>query len=467
MKTKYSILVGAVLIAMLLNGCKKFLDVDVPKTQLVSSAVFTDDKTANSAVAGMYSYMYQLNSTLSSFAGWHTTIYADISADGLTRPSFPSDPFLINVIPTDESNIATFWQGCYNTIYQANSILEGLAASTSMSTAARNQFRGEALFVRAYSYFYLVNYFGDVPLITTTDVTANGNAGRTSKSLIYDQIKVDLLEAHDLVADNYTTYFSGERVRANKWVIKALLARTYLYTGQWDKAEEYASAIISNTTLFALQTDLNTVFLKNSREAIWQFLSFAGAGYTIQGQLLIPANNTTVPTYAITSDLYASFEAGDKRKAGWIGSSVSGGSTYYYAFKYKNRNATLANTGEYDMALRLAEQYLIRAEARAQQGNLGTATTGAIGDTNIIRARAGLSNTGATDKAAVLLAIEKENRNEFFAEWGHRWLDLKRTGRIDAVLSPKKSTWKSTAALYPIPEIERSKTPALTQNPGY
>jgi len=99
--------------------------------------------------------------------------------------------------------------------------------------------------------------------------------------------------------------------------------------------------------------------------------------------------------------------------------------------------------------------------------NIGDATSGGLGDVNIIRQRAGLSPLVLTDKSTLLLAIEKERQTELFSEWGHRWFDLKRTGRADAVLGAEKSNWKSTDALYPIPAVEISKNPKLTQNPGY
>jgi starch-binding outer membrane protein, SusD/RagB family len=114
--------------------------------------------------------------------------------------------------------------------------------------------------------------------------------------------------------------------------------------------------------------------------------------------------------------------------------------------------------------LRLAEQYLIRAEARAQREN----QAGAIDDLNVIRNRAGLLPLAyGLSKADVLLAVEKERKLELFGEgYGHRWIDLSRTNRINAVLSAEKpATWRATAALWPVPNIEIINNPALTPNP--
>ena len=116
---------------------------------------------------------------------------------------------------------------------------------------------------------------------------------------------------------------------------------------------------------------------------------------------------------------------------------------------------------------RLAEQYLIRAEARAQQNNI----SGAQADLNAIRTRAGLANVTATTQTGLVTAIYHERQIELFTEFGHRWFDLKRTGQLDAVMgiaAPQKGgTWASYKALIPIPASEISINPHLTQNPGY
>jgi hypothetical protein len=149
-----------------------------------------------------------------------------------------------------------------------------------------------------------------------------------------------------------------------------------------------------------------------------------------------------------------------------------GGIPYYYTFKYRIGSTNGTSTPvEYTTVLRLAEQYLIRAEARARQGNM----TGGAADLNIIRNRAGLSNySGAMDQTSLINAIMHERQIELFAEWGHRWFDLIRTGSVDTVLgSPgnvcqsKGGTWSSNSKLYPISQTELTNDPNLTQNPAY
>ena len=138
-----------------------------------------------------------------------------------------------------------------------------------------------------------------------------------------------------------------------------------------------------------------------------------------------------------------------------------GNTVYTYPTKYRSLAAS-ANA-EYFTVLRLAEQYLIRAEARAQQNNV----SGAREDLFAVRQRAGLGATPANNKDALLLAVERERRIELNSEMGHRWFDLKRTGRINTVLSTVKANWNAEAALYPVPADQRSRNGNLTQNPGY
>jgi hypothetical protein len=171
------------------------------------------------------------------------------------------------------------------------------------------------------------------------------------------------------------------------------------------------------------------------------------------------------------------FEAGDKRRC-WIDSTNAAPMdgmpkvVSYYPNKYnigQPNSAFMAPPREYYVMLRLAEQYLVRAEAAANGGPGGLAS--AIADLNVIRSRAGLPALPASlGKDQVLAAVAKERQTELFAEWGHRWFDLKRTGKAHTLLSaiPLKQPWAGDhQLLYPIPNTEISVNHFLTQNPGY
>ncbi|MBO9574039.1 MAG: RagB/SusD family nutrient uptake outer membrane protein, partial [Chitinophagaceae bacterium] len=291
---------------------------------------------------------------------------------------------------------------------------------------------------------------------------------RTSKDSVMAQVKQDLIDAQDSLSENYVT---AGRVRVNKFAAKAMLARVYLYNQEWAKAEETASELIDNTT-YLLESDCDNVFSESSHEAIFQLLQVAPGTGTAEGIAYIPQDPTIIPDYYLSDTLLHAFETDDQRKMKWLNKnvvSVDGVDVdYYYPFKYKTGYA--APYPENIMVLRLAEQYLIRAEARAQLNNLTGANSGES-DLNTIRARAGLLPTTAVTKEELLSAIEHENQIEFFCEWGHRWFDLRRTGRINEVMEGitplKGGTWSSNWSVYPIPFYEIKLNPFLTQNAGY
>jgi hypothetical protein len=294
---------------------------------------------------------------------------------------------------------------------------------------------------------------------------------------VYEAVISDLKEAYSLLSADYlksdvlSKYTSStERVRPTKWAAAALLSRMYLYTGDYKSAEEYTTVVVDNKSLFGL-ISLSDVFKKNSNETIWslQPVRTGSEANTGEGALyILPAagpNSADNPVY-LNMDLVNMFEANDQRKVKWLDSVVVGAKAYYYPAKYKIGKVSTA-TAEYIMMMRLAELFLIRAEARVYLNNL----SGAQADINAIRARAGLSNTSATDKETLLAAIMKERQFELFTEWGNRWFDLKRTNKIDEAMTvattKKGGKWAAFQAKYPIPQDEIAKDPNLEQNKDY
>jgi len=480
-----SINITTILIALAaLGSCKKLVTVAPPTTAIESSSVFAGDASASSAVSGIYSRMMgglpysgvQGVVTTGGFASGNqnsVTFYGALSADELVNyPSSsiaPSFYFYGNAITSTAVTTQPLWDEIYQYIYTANAGLEGLADSSSgVSPSVRTQLTGECLFIRAFCYFYLTNLFGDVPLLTTTDYTKNQHAARTAQSAVYTQIVADLTTAETLLNADYSAVQGGERVRPIKWAAAAMLARTYLYMGKWADAETQSSLVI-NSGLYALPASLSTVFLKNSPETIWSLRPVIANENTPDALtfLLNGIPNTAANNVTLLGKLLAAFEPGDKRRTTWVDSLTAGNTTYYYAYKYRVGVLVNEPLTEYSMVLRLAEQYLIRAEARAQQGDL----TGAAADLDMIRRRAGLGAATAATQQDMLTAILHERQTELFTEWGHRWLDLKRTGSIDSVMTVvcplKGAAWTTNARLWPIPLSEIQSDNQLTQNPGY
>jgi hypothetical protein len=448
-------------LASFLLSCKKFIEIDPPTDQLATEAVFSDDESAIAAIRGLYSEITKNNVYIGHGA---LSVYSAMSADELySNSGNPADlAYVNNSIPANSFPLLNnLWQKGYYHIYQANAILENLTKPNGVSLAAKNQIAGEARFFRALFHFHLTNLFGPIPLVMSTDYRNNTDIARSDSVSVYQQIVTDLLEAKQLVS---TGYPSPEKVRVNKWAVSAFLARVYLYQKDWAATEMEASEVI-NSAAYQL-SNLNNAFVPNNSEAILQFIPpITQIWNTSEGFSFLPSSNSVRPSYPLTDFLVNAFEPGDERKTAWIKSTVIGTTTYYYPFKYKIKSVTAgAPKTEYSVVLRLAEQYLIRAEARTQLNKFAEAQA----DLNTIRKRANLANTSANDKASLLQAIEKERQIEFFCEWGHRWFDLKRTGRIDTVLGTiKGSNWQSTDALYPIPQAEILSNSKLTQNPGY
>ena len=439
-------------------SCKKFVQVSPPITQLGSAVVFTSDATATAAMSGIYSNMMQ-----SGFASGDISsisYLAGLSADELNLYATVTDDaefYDNNITPANGTLNGSLWSMAYQYIYAANAVLEGLNTSAGVSADVKNQLTGEAKFVRAFCHFYLTALFGNVPLITTTDYRANAQASASLQDSVFRQITGDLLDAQNLLTPDYT-FSNGERTRPCKWAAAALLARVYLYQKDWQNAATQSTLMINNSN-YALDSDLNAVFLKNSIEAIWQLAPVLPGRNTNDALTFVIIDN---PQNSYMSPfLLKAFEPGDNRRARWTDSINVSGVIYYYPYKYR---ATYSdNVTEYSMVIRLAEQYLIRAEAEAYLGE----TTLSLNDINTIRIRAGLPASTATTTGDLMTLIRHERQVELFSEWGHRWLDLKRDGLTGSVLALIKPGWKDTDTLYPIPQIQIQNDPNSHQNPGY
>ena len=447
-------------------SCNKLIEVGDSENSVIGKNVFSHDTSALAAVAGIYS---KIMLSFPSLLNGGLNICAGLSADEIQPNSSGNSlqEFYTNSISsTSLFNRLYLWYYGYTLIYQSNACIEGILNSKSLSGDVSNQLLGESYFLRSLTYYQMIQIFGDVPLVITTDYEENAGIKRTSTSKIFLQIKGDLLKATGLLNDNYP---SNKRVRVNKWSAKALLAKLYLYEGDWVDAERVSGQVI-NSGNYELEKDLNRVFLYDSKEAILQFMPTENGYNTTEGAQFVPSpNGTSLPQYSLTEYLLAAFERGDKRAISWIGKKTVNGVTYTFPYKYKlrvNFSPTYAVT-EYTMVLRLGEQYLIRAEAKAHLNDLA----GAIIDLDSIRNRAGLPLIAQTnpdiDNNSLLIAIQKERQTELFTEWGARWFDLKRNKTATSVLIGRKTSWKDTDTLYPVPDAEIKLNPSLSQNPGY
>lgn len=447
-----------VVLSVMVTSCSNFIDVEAPKTQIVSETVFQTKASASSAIRGIYSLMM----TNTSFTRGGLEEYIGIASDELVSYSSSANRLQFyqnSITPINTDVLTVFWGEAYKYISNANVIIRGLENSTIPETEQR-ALLGEALFIRAFCYFYLTNLFGDVPYLTTSDYEANAKASRVPYNTVMLNIQQDLERALEMMPADFSTGM-GERIRPNRDAVLALLARIYLYRKEWVKAEQASTELIGNTEIYSLLTDLSQVFLANSSEAIWQLRPTVPNSGPPQASIFIltAAPNGFSRRVSIKDELINSFEANDQRKSVWTKTY----SNSVGAWNYINKYTTTDSPVEYSMIFRIAEQYLIRAEARAELDNYEDARD----DINAIRSRAGLNAINFNTKSELLDAILHERRVELFGEGGHRWFDMKRTGRIDAVMSAIKSQWQPTDALLPIPYAECLINTNLTQNPGY
>ena len=372
---------------------------------------------------------------------------------------------LVNVnFRADDPLFNTSWVAIYATINRANHVISKVpnVQDPLLTPALKAQYIGEAKFIRALAYFDLARAWGGVQLILqpTNSFTDREKVSRSSLSDTYAQVLKDLVEAEVLLPDGVN------RIRATKRTVWALRARLHLYKKEWALAEEYASKLIDKPADYTLMKPYSSWFAGNvvgTPESIFELEYSAINPSAIRAQMQHPTKGGTyryAPNDKFVQLLNDPAVSGGRKAL--IGSVVQGGTTLWYGNLYYRLPAT-----DPAYIFRIAEMYLIRAEARAQLNNL-SATTGALSDLNKVRDRAEIAPSAAVTKEEILLAIENERRIEFAWE-GHRWFDLARTGRAKAVLEALDPNIhvEDHEYVFPIPIVQLQLDPNLTPNPFY
>lgn len=466
-------------------GCKKFVTIPPPPTSLNSGNVYTTDGTAASVMTQLYGQFVADGYGVGGVTELDGVfLFAGLYSDEITL-EYTDDNNSLAYYTNSLTSITGYangpWNEVYNFIYTTNAVLEGVTGNAALTPAVVQQLQGEAKFMRGMFYFYLVNMYGDVPLVTNTAGKANALLARTPMDSVYSQVIADLKDAQNLLSDSYLgpdlQTVTTQKVRPTKSAATALLSRVYLYRHDYADAYAQATALIQDGR-FKLDS-LNGVFLMNSNEAIWQLQNVVLGiePNTPEGNdFIIPSTGFSGYSfeYYLNNALVNSFEPGDKRRQDWIDSVILGGVTYYYPYKYKNGVSQMSTQTENQMVFRLGEQYLIRSEAQAN--GAGGGLTGAVTDLNVIRERAGLPDyAGQVSSDSIMAALLRERRSELFTEWGHRWFDLKRwpgTTLSDVMIpaaAAKGAVWNpdNHQALFPLWQQELLADPNMTQTPGY
>jgi starch-binding outer membrane protein, SusD/RagB family len=448
------------------SGCDSTLNVQ-PTEEVSDENAIVDAVSARSALAGAYDalqedYYYAepiiTMNELSSDNAIHTGTFSSyVEADD-------------NLLTAANDHAENYWEDLYMGINRANVLIAKVPSVAGLSDAEKDQIVGEALFLRALHYHNLVKIYAGVPLRLAPVVTIDeaSNVTRATVAEVYTQILADLMQAEALMSsvdDTRTGSIGAVRaLRARVLLYRASPGPTAVNDGAWAAVEAAASAVINMTSSYSLASDYSDLFSPtggNTSEDIFrvrftdQDANSIGFYFTVKS---IGGRYEVGPS----TDIRTSYEVGDERLAWSIKNDPTRGPTNprWYVSKYP----TVAGT-EHPHVIRLAEVYLIRAEARAMQDNYA----GAVADYNLLRQRAGLAAhvlgvDVALTQAAVLAAVRKERRLELAFE-GDRWPDLVRSNLAVSVMALQDRPYQ---ALWPIPQSERDvTTPPLQQNPGY
>ena len=418
-----------------------------PQSAIPASEAFKDKEGIERGILGAYNGLQSL-----SYYGRTYSIFSDLSADILVHPTNATSVSYAevdnNAILPENETVDGIWGSIYDAINVANNVIVKVPDISDMSEEEKNIALGELYFLRALNHFNLMNYFGAIPIKTTPTIGVdNVNVPRDNVDAVYNQIISDLQFASANLPSSTST-----KIRASKQAANALLARVYLYRKDYANAKFYTTEVIDNggytigsySDIFAEDGSSESIFeidyneLDRNRIAEYNF------------PLALNGRREVAPSESILEE----YEPGDLR----YNVTIAFSGIDPYAIKYDD----LSTGADNFIVLRLAEMFLIRAEAEAK-------STGDIGqiqnDINVIRSRAGLANTNESNLSELILSIEKERKIELAFE-GHRWFDLVRTGRALDLLP---TVTNSNQTLFPIPlsELITNTNPGMTQNPGY
>jgi len=496
--------------AILATGCHKFLEERDP-SNLTPETYYTTPEHAEAAIAAAYANTRFINGGAGIFVNNFQMLEA---VTGTVKTETGQNSDLNNLLGLaytgDNLLIANWWNGLYGVIAQTNLVLERVPGIDPMDQDQKNRIIGEAQFLRAWSYFYLVRLYGDVPLITRS-VEANSEElfpARAPIQQVYDTIVNDLT-----AAENSGLPMSDATGRASMGAVKSLLAEVYLTMagnplnkGQeyYQKAADKAQEVISSNsfTLFQNYNDLHNPGMENRGEQIFEIQYLGGVADNPNQGILLPnfkgvsKYGTEIGSIVPTLQFYNSYEAGDRRKLDRQG--------FFYTNYYEEGSGPLKSLGapyifkHFDsvahgsfgkegtavsslnwMNIRYAQVLLTYAEAKNEAAGAPDAT--AYQALKMIRDRAGLTTPaqGTFTQASFREAVWRERWHELSYE-GVTWFDMVRLRKaynettntfedfVGHKFADNGATLQEKHLLFPLPTSEMKNNPSLTpQNPGY
>ena len=495
MKIIYSIFI---LLVFSTISCQKYLKEDLQG--IYTSATFY--QTKDEALMALTSAYNDLSFSSSDNCIW---AFGDVASDDAVKGSLAGDQLDIQYIDqfnvvSSNSVLLNTWIRYYDAITRANIVLYQVPA-ISMDSNTKARILGEAKYIRAHMYFYLVNIFGSIPLKLTPPLTqADINLHKSSVASIYNQIETDLIDASAILP---VTYASADIGRATKGAALGLLAKTYLFEGK------YAQVLTTITSIDSLQLyKLMPVYSENFRAATQSNQESLFEIYHLRGQnpglgnylnqYFAPRGESIYQGYAFdapTQNFIDEFEVIDtivdprldysvgRPGKKWINGEAfipSWSQTTYISKKHVQPfsevpNATADGYLSY-VYLRYADILLFKAEALNELGR----TAESLIPLNLVRKRAResylydntlagfgtvpanlLPDVVSTNQENVRTAIRHERRVELGLEF-HRFFDLMRYGKQTAETALSGTNFKYDVNQYfPIPLSEQDNNPNL------
>lgn len=486
MKLQSAILL--VLILIIFSSCEDFLTENL-KGSFSTDTFYKNDKQALQAIDGVY------NAISFSSADNVIWVFGDVASDDAVKGGNPGDQTEITYIDEFTANstngmINNYWRFTYEAIARANNVIANVPA-VSMDDGLKNRIIGEAKFIRAYSYFNLVNIFGRVPLKILPQLTQETiHVPLSEVSGIYLQIEKDLTEAAEVLPVSYSSADIG---RITKGAALTMLGKVSLFQQKWTEATGYFQQVEA-LGIYSLLPDYADNFKlanENSSESIFEIQQLTGQNPMIgnaMNQWFAPPAEGGYYFNAPTQSLVNAFERsatgevdprldasvgrdgqpwlnGDLFSAGW---SSTGFLTKKHQQPLSEVSSSLKGDGDLNyIYLRYSDLLLMNAEAYNETGNTELAKT----NLNKVRQRARasfkgtlpvdlLADVATTDQNVLRTAIQHERRVELAQEF-HRYFDLTRWGKTVAEAALGKDYNYETKRYFPIPQAEVDANQAI------
>ncbi|MEM6844688.1 MAG: RagB/SusD family nutrient uptake outer membrane protein [Bacteroidota bacterium] len=498
MKRVYSIII----VVAVFSSCSDFLEED-PPSQLVTEQFYRTEADAIAAINTVYEVLNSGN----LFDGT-VNLMNSVETDEATRGQFGSptvDFFDQHEIAVDEPAIQGWWAENYEGINRANLAIANVPSITIIDEELQSRIIGEAKFLRALYYLNLVMAFGDVPLLTEPTSGLGGlNVTRDPASTVFNQIITDFTEAEAVLPETYSSANTG---RPTLGAAKSMLARTYLYRGDFQNSRDKALEVmmLNRYELLADYADILLPSAKNGPEHIFsvQFLDgfeesdmqrlYGVNQVGVNPAIEIPDGARGQSAWSIEQDFFDDFPDTYRKRASFLPTLIPQADpditdqvvivdTFFidpHTIKYFDPDKDGDNSSNNFNVIRYADVLLMFAEA---DNEVNGPTPEGIEALNTVRRRArGIGvldasgnsvedepsvypdiNISQVTREALREVILEERKWELALEGLRRW-DLLRTGRY---LDELEGTTERNL-LFPIPQREREINPNLTQNNGY